>query len=1167
MAQKEQKLRVLIVAPSIDILGGQAVQAARLMERLRQEPLLDVGFLPINPRLPFGLHHLQRIKYVRTVVTSIAYVLSLLFRVPRYHVIHIFSASYLSFVLAPTPAILISKLYRRKTLLNYHSGEAADHLHRWRRTAIPTIRLVDSIVVQSEYLMRIFAFYGLKATAIYNLIDTSKFRFRERSPLRPVFLSNRNLESHYGVDRVLRAFAIIQEQIPQASLTVAGDGSQRRNLEALAKDLGLRNTTFTGQVDPENIASVYDAADIFLNGSEIDNQPLSILEAFSCGLPIVTTDAGGIPDIVQDGRTGMVVSRGDYAEMAKRAMALLNDPALANELIQQGRLECQKYSWEAVRDAWFAVYLGLVRHKEAQKGTANRKLRKLTQTSFDELRMRGSQALAAFAERANLSRQSISDDALPSLDDFRARTAPRFFSSFEDPQTTIAELRRRWPSAEKEIVERADRIVAGYFDLLGFRNLSFATPIDWHLEPVANKRAPLMHWSRLNYLDAELFGDKKIVWELNRHQYFITLGQAYWLTGDEKYAQTFAAHMSSWMDQNPPKLGVNWASSLEVAFRSISWLWALHFFKNSSALTTELFARTCKFLYLNARHLETYLSTYFSPNTHLTGEALGLFYLGTLLPEFKESGRWRSTGLQILCEQLERHVEADGVYFEQSSYYHRYTTDFYLHLAILLSASNEAQPAELHDKLRLLLDHLMYITRPDGTTPLFGDDDGGRLMMLSAGAANDFRATLAVGAALLERPDYKFVAAGASQDALWLLGPKGLKSLDSVKAAEPEKQSIAFPVGGYYVMRDGWTPKSNYLLFDCGPHGTDNCGHAHADALSFDLAVNGRTMLVDPGTYTYTASKHMRDWFRGSDAHNTLTIDRKSSSECDGPFSWRTIARPECDAWITHERFDYVLGAHDGYNLLPDPATHKRSILFLKQNYWVLRDQVETSGFHHLEPWFHLDSGVTPLHSKDNAVRMINGNGNSAVLQMAAFAPNVEWREEQRWVSHCYGQMTAAPVFVFTVLAKGSQELVTFLLPEPAGASRPKVRQIEALNGSAFEIENERQHDVLMFRSEFEEFEAGWVETARLGSDFDVTWVRFSEGSRTPDELILINGFSLEFEGRALLRSTKKISYLAARRVGDRFRIDTEEGSLEIVLPVADLEALFADLNEGQETS
>lgn len=358
-SRSKTKLRVLIVAPSFRILGGQSVQAARLLERLREESSLEVGFLPINPSLPGVLSQLQRIKYVRTVVTSIGYVLSLLMRVYKYDVIHVFSASYFSFVLAPTPAILIGKLYRRKILLNYHSGEAEDHLQRWRRTAIPTIRLVDLVIVPSEYLVRVFAEFGLKASAIYNLIDTSRFRFRERSPLRPLFLSNRNLEVHYGVDRVLRAFAIIQKEIPEASLTIAGDGSQRRALEALASDLRLRNTTFIGQVDPGSIAGVYDAADLFLNGSEIDNQPLSILEAFSCGLPIITTDAGGIPDIVEDGKTGMVVARGDYAEMAKRALALLNDPPSAKQMVEQGRLECLKYNWEAVRDAWINAYFGL----------------------------------------------------------------------------------------------------------------------------------------------------------------------------------------------------------------------------------------------------------------------------------------------------------------------------------------------------------------------------------------------------------------------------------------------------------------------------------------------------------------------------------------------------------------------------------------------------------------------------------------------------------------------------------------------------------------------------------------------------------------------------------------------------------------------------------------
>jgi hypothetical protein len=313
----------------------------------------------------------------------------------------------------------------------------------------------------------------------------------------------------------------------------------------------------------------------------------------------------------------------------------------------------------------------------------------------------------------------------------------------------------------------------------------------------------------------------------------------------------------------------------------------------------------------------------------------------------------------------------------------------------------------------------------------------------------------------------------------------------------------------------------------------------------------------------------MRDWFRSSEAHNTLTIDRTSSSLSDGPFSWETIAHCECSCWITHERFDYVVGSHDGYQRLLDPATHTRSIFFLKNNYWVLRDQVETSGMHYLELWFHLGSRAAPLHDKDNAVRIISENGNSASVQLAAFPGKIEWRKEQRWVSECYGEMKEAPVFAFTILANGSEELVTFLLPEVAGASqKPRVREIEALNGSAFEVQSDTRHDVLLLRDSCDDEVRGWVETARLASDFDIAWVRFDrESSLTPDEFILINGHTLEFEGRALLRSTKRISYLAAQRAGDRFRLDTAEGSLEIMLPVADLEAVFANLNEGVEMS
>lgn len=349
-------LRLLIVAPSFDILGGQSVQAARLMERLREEPSLEVSFLPINPPFPGFLKKIQSIKFIRSIRTTFLYWLQLLARVRKYDVIHIYSASYLSFVLSPTPALLISKLYGKKALLNYHSGEAADHLKRWRRTAIPTLRLADKIIVQSNYLLEVFARFGLPTRAIFNHLEIDKFHFRERTLLRPLFLSNRNFEPHYNVGATLRAFALIQRRFPEARLKVVGDGSQRAELERLAEELDLRHTEFTGLVRPDRMPELYDEADIYLNSSEIDNMPLSLLESFASGLPVVTTDAGGIPYLVQDGETGLIVRTGNYQAMADCAIRLLEDSELAMKIAKQAHEEVGRYSWQAVRGEWLAVY-------------------------------------------------------------------------------------------------------------------------------------------------------------------------------------------------------------------------------------------------------------------------------------------------------------------------------------------------------------------------------------------------------------------------------------------------------------------------------------------------------------------------------------------------------------------------------------------------------------------------------------------------------------------------------------------------------------------------------------------------------------------------------------------------------------------------------------------
>ena len=774
------------------------------------------------------------------------------------------------------------------------------------------------------------------------------------------------------------------------------------------------------------------------------------------------------------------------------------------------------------------------------------------------------QKLSAFAERRGWS----SLDSLPSdeffrsrvklerrtfLEHFRTRSQPNFFPGFEQQEKVVAALREFWP--DTDFLERCDRVVAGKFDLLGLKQLDFGNPIDWHLEPISGKRSRLDHWSRVEELDAAQSGDKKIVWELNRHQHFVLLGQAYWLTNDERYAKAFASQLSSWIEQNPPKLGIHWISSLEIAFRSISWIWSLYFFKHSAALTDDLFRQALKVLYLNARHIETYLSTYFSPNTHLTGEALALYYLGTIFPEINDASRWRATGRQILLEQLPLHVKDDGVYFEQSSYYHRYTTDFYTHFLLLAAANDDSLPNIVGDKLQQLLDHLMYITRPDGTMPLFGDDDGGRLLIFDpAEPKNDSRSSLAVGAVVFDRADYKFVASRPAREILWLLGPDRLEKFETLQPAEPSRQSVDFPNGGYYVMRDGWTADANYLLFDSGPHGFANGGHAHADALAVNVASNGRTLLVDPGTFSYTGSDEARNWFRSSRAHNTLTLDGESSSVPAGPFSWTSVASSECSSWLSRAGFDFVSGSHDGYQRLGAPATHRRSILFVKNSYWIVLDEIESTGKHNADLWFHFDAGANPLiEASDGAEVVLAEAGEQRGLDIAVFGDTGRWRREEGWVSHCYGSREPARVYAYSAQTAGNQRFVTFLLPR-SERRRHSVRAVEAIGGNAFAVTHENGLDIVMIPARDSE----QVEMERLASNFAWTWVRFREPEgNIPSQLILLDGSRLRIEGKEVLNSERRIQYLSALRQDKQFVIDTEEQHRGSRLQIANFESSF----------
>jgi uncharacterized heparinase superfamily protein len=741
--------------------------------------------------------------------------------------------------------------------------------------------------------------------------------------------------------------------------------------------------------------------------------------------------------------------------------------------------------------------------------SAGRVLGKLRRRSPAELKDRARQALSAWSERVGLggplglTAATLPDilapghpaDAAALLEAFRARPASRAFPGLDDPAATAGVVRERWPKEANALLARAERILDGRFDLLGHRDLHFGTPIDWQLDPIAGLRAPLVHWSRVPYLDVSVVGDHKVTWEVNRQQWLVTLGQAYAITGEERWARAMTSHMASWLDANPPKLGINWASSLEVAFRAMSWLWALRFLRSSPALEPVLYGRLLESLHLHGRHLETYLSTWFSPNTHLTGEALGLFHIGSLAPELGAASRWQRHGLDILQAQLPIHVHPDGVYFEQAAQYHRYTTDFYTHLVVLAEANGIPLASHVRPTLERLMEHLLHLSRPDGTIPLFGDDDGGRLAQLDSRTPDDVRALLATGAVLFDRADFAFGARGDLAAMAWLLGEPGLQRFDAIRPKPPAELARRFPDGGYHVSRDSWDAGAGWMAMDLGPHGVLNCGHAHADSLSVEVAVAGRPMIVDAGTFSYSGSE--RQAFRHGAAHNTVIVDGESSSVPAGPFQWSRVATTTMDGWESTARATFMAGSHDGFTSLPSPATHHREVLHLLGDYWVVRDVLESDGAHEVVVHFHLapalQAAVRMDASSGNEVEISPVGATSRLARLVIFGGRGRPTVSGGWVSPQYGHREEAPVVTWTQRGTGRQEILTFILPSECGIEA--VHEVEGIRGGrGFALQRRGGEDLLLVRGTAPMLEGQGVQT-----DADWLWLRREVSGRVPE--------------------------------------------------------------------
>src|SRR5580704_1137718 len=429
---------------------------------------------------------------------------------------------------------------------------------------------------------------------------------------------------------------------------------------------------------------------------------------------------------------------------------------------------------------------------------------------WEEIRVRSAQEIHKRRDLL-MHRLGISTGANRLNADWGAHRGQFVFADGEASER-VELLHKHLPDEGNEILREADEICGHRFRLLGYENLDFAfvsghsgfdgadlkdvnfKDIDWHLDPMHGKRAPLDPWFKIPFLDFAKVGDHKITWELNRHQHLVTLAKAWLLTqgqdkkeetNADKYLRELIAQWRGWIKANPYPLGINWGSTLEVAFRSLSWIWVDQLLAGAPEQST-FHAELAPALAFHGRYIERFLTTYFSPNTHLLGEALALFFLGSLYPWMPRASRWKECGWRIMLREAERQVRPDGVYFEQSLHYHVYALDFFLYARLLAARYGMTIPPAYDAIVGRMLDVVAALAQA-GPAEGFGDDDGGRLWNPRRNRTEDMTDPLALGALIYSK---EFSAARLTEEAIWLFGGEAVQKLASARTTSAP-QSVA----------------------------------------------------------------------------------------------------------------------------------------------------------------------------------------------------------------------------------------------------------------------------------------------------------------------------------------------------------------------------------------
>jgi hypothetical protein len=580
-----------------------------------------------------------------------------------------------------------------------------------------------------------------------------------------------------------------------------------------------------------------------------------------------------------------------------------------------------------------------------------------------------------------------------------------------------------------------------------------------------------------------------------------------------------------------------------VAIRSLSWCQVFELIYDSMALDSDKRQSILRSLCQHGHYIERHLSFFFSPYNHLIGEAAALYIVGSLLSWLKPALRWKHKGWAILEREMPKQFHPDGGTVEQAIGYHHFTLGFYLQTFLLRQRLGLDILPGMSSLLEKAFEFSIYMTRPDGLVPMIGDGDEGRAVHLLQESIWDFRPLLAIGAVLFQRADFKTIAGPFPPDAAWLLGLEGWKKYESLQNTTPKDNSKILPESGYCIMRTGWDRQSHYLNFDCGdiaagvPKGdVVSAAHGHADALSIEVTAYGVPILVDPGFYTYNGDEQWHRYFRETEAHNTIVVDGCSQAEYRGRLKWSHAPDTKLHHAIVTKLFDYAEGSHNGYTRLTRPVVHRRAVVFLKPDYWLIRDELWGEGEHQIDRYFHF-ADMEILCDEDRKLvhtRSPQGN-NLAVLSIEKGNTKIKIMRggnepKSGWIATGYGKKLRAPVVRYSTTARLPIALNTLIIPFKEGVPGIEVEVIQlpasdSVSEQGFVMEIGDKRDILLFSARKDraatEFRSGrWLTDGRLSS------VRLDKNGNIVS-CTMVAGAELNVNGTVLLQARHKVPFAA----------------------------------------